>query len=126
MPHPRLKPFALFSCLVLTLSSAAFPVDAARKTARKSQPVAPSHAAPDRTATIPRPTPPVAAPPPAADDETLPKPFDLPAAPRSRMRACGERWQSIKMAGQAADQTWREFATGCLADTSGERRPTRP
>ena len=78
---------------------------------RRSQPVSPAHAAPDMTATIPAPKLP--------DDETLPTPFNLPVAPRARMRACGEKWQAIKMSGLAADQTWRDFATKCLAQADG-------
>lgn len=73
----------------------------------KTQPVARQKTAPDVTATIP-------APAPQADDETLPPPFNFPPTTRTRMHACGQKWQTVKMSGLAADQTWREFATRCL------------
>jgi hypothetical protein len=119
MLRPRLTRAALLASFAVGLLSPGQPADAARKP-RRSQPVLPSKAAPDRTATIPGPAA------PAPEDETLPKPFNLPSAPRSRMKTCGERWQSIKMAGQAADETWREFATKCLAEKDASQGPSRP
>lgn len=97
---------------------------AATHKVRHSKIVPPSRAAPDITATIPkRATPPKAAPIPAKpDDETLPPPFYLPNAPRSRMRACGEQWQAVKLSGHAGSKTWRDFATKCLA---GPAEPAR-
>jgi len=38
----------------------------------------------------------------------------LPAASRQRMHACGLEWQKMKMAGQALDKSWRDFAQICL------------
>ncbi len=95
------------------------PADAASKKVRKSQPASAAHAAPDTTATI-------AAPKVDPDqNEALPVPFNLPQAPRTRMRACGERWQNIKLTGQAGDQTWREYATKCLAQSESAKLPLR-
>ena len=31
------------------------------------------------------------------------------------MHECGMTWQGKKMSGEAGDETWREFATVCLA-----------
>ena len=41
-------------------------------------------------------------------------PHDLPVASRTRMHECGAQWQQMKMAGTAADKTWRVFAQSCL------------
>ncbi|WP_395664405.1 hypothetical protein [Methylocella sp.] len=38
----------------------------------------------------------------------------LPAAPRARMRACGEEWRTMKRDGAARDKNWRDFAETCL------------
>lgn len=83
----------------------------AREPARhghRAQPVPPSQTAPDVTGTTAK----IA---PMPDDETLPPLFNLPVASRARMRVCGERWQAKKMAGQAGDEIWRDFATECLS-----------
>jgi hypothetical protein len=42
-------------------------------------------------------------------------PISLPPASRERMHACGAEWQKMKKSGAAADKTWRDFATVCLA-----------
>ena len=77
----------------------------------------PNHIAPDTTASIPlKPTSKAVA---APSDEALPTPFNLPTASRSRVRECGDKWQSIKLSGQAGDRIWRDFATGCLAAKTG-------
>lgn len=87
---------------------------------RTSIPVPRSRAAPDVTGTVkgakPADTTPVTPVLKNDDDEGPLKPFDLPAAPRARMRECGENWQKIKMSGEAGDRTWREFATVCLTE----------
>lgn len=47
------------------------------------------------------------------DVQTL-KPYNLPPASREKMRACGEEWRTLKLAGQATGLTWRSFAEKCL------------
>jgi hypothetical protein len=42
------------------------------------------------------------------------QPYNLPPASRAKMRACGEEWRAMKLAGQAAGLTWRTFAEQCL------------
>ena len=41
-------------------------------------------------------------------------PHDLPVATRARIHECGAQWQQMKLAGTAADKTWRVFAQSCL------------
>ncbi len=69
------------------------------------------------TATIPVPATP--APLVADKDGNYPQ-FHLPSAPRTRMRQCGLKWQDMKLAGHSGDETWREFATQCLAAAADE------
>ncbi|MCW2315369.1 hypothetical protein M2322_000903 [Rhodoblastus acidophilus] len=47
------------------------------------------------------------------DVQTL-QPYNLPPASREKMRACGEEWRTLKLAGQATGLTWRSFAEKCL------------
>ncbi|MTV32249.1 hypothetical protein GJ654_14765 [Rhodoblastus acidophilus] len=42
------------------------------------------------------------------------QPYNLPPASRAKMRACGEEWRAMKLAGQAGGLTWRTFAEQCL------------
>lgn len=42
------------------------------------------------------------------------QPYNLPLASRAKMRACGEQWRTLKLAGQATGLTWRLFAEKCL------------
>jgi hypothetical protein len=42
------------------------------------------------------------------------QPYNLPPASRAKMRACGEEWRALKLAGQATGLTWRGFAEKCL------------
>lgn len=116
--------------LVLAAATPAALAQPPRRSTRKSQPVPIARTAPDTTATIipagkaPSNTPGEAAGAPAKPSpvatrhygEELAKPFDLPVAPRARMRSCGQKWQAVKMSGQAGSDTWREFATKCLTE----------
>lgn len=114
----------ILSCLAVAVPglSAGFSASAEpnkRVARRASTPVSPGRAAPDVTGTIKMPAPAAAAqstPLVKNDDDGPLKPFDLPAAPRARMRQCGESWQKIKLTGEAGDRTWREFATTCLRE----------
>lgn len=82
--------------------------------ARRSTPVHPARSALDVTGTIAK-APIAALPPPAAtDDDKVPPPFKLPAASRARVRACGETWRDMKLAGTTGDDDWRDFALKCL------------
>lgn len=64
--------------------------------------------------------PEMAVPDPAAKDiGPLPAPFHLPTASRQRMRDCGLKWQAMKESGEAGEDIWRDFATRCLAASSG-------
>lgn len=82
-------------------------------------------ARPPETAPAPAPTPQPATPQtgtPAAPAERQPvdvdvqslQPYNLPPASRAKMRACGEEWRAMKLAGQAVGLTWRAFAEQCL------------
>ena len=44
------------------------------------------------------------------------KPYNLPPASRAKMRACGEQWRDLKLAGNATGLTWRTFAEKCLVE----------
>lgn len=115
----RRKLFAAFFCLTFV---AVWDTAGARDTAaphrgqgRRSPPL--SQTAPDTTGTVlPRNGAASGAPAPSqADEEALPPLFNLPDATRTRMRRCGEKWRAIKMAGDAGEEIWRDFATKCLA-----------
>jgi hypothetical protein len=58
--------------------------------------------------------PPAAAPDPNVASWKAGATGPLPAASRQRMHACGLEWQKMKMAGQALDKSWRDFAQICL------------
>jgi hypothetical protein len=93
-----------------------------RKSQHRSNPASKVHTAPDVTGTIAPSATKVPASPPVADVLT---PYYLPAAPRPVMRACGEKWQRMKMAGEVADLTWRDFATKCLTESKGTVKAVR-
>ena len=94
---------------------------------KRAQPATTSRASPETTGTIASPpakalagkTPSAmlaSVPDPSNPDEgELPPLFNLPSASRTRMRACGERWQQMKLDGEAGDEIWRDFANSCLA-----------
>jgi hypothetical protein len=42
------------------------------------------------------------------------QPYNLPPAPRERMRQCGEEWRKLKSEGKSAGLIWRGFAEKCL------------
>lgn len=89
--------------------------EAPRK-AHRSTPVHSARTAPDITGAIakaPAPAAPVVSPPPE-DDDRIPPPFELPAASRARVRACGKTWRDMKLAGTTGDDDWRDFALKCL------------
>jgi hypothetical protein len=89
---------------------------------RHSHPASAAQSAPDMTGSVRPPQsaamggaagePPATAPAPV---DVL-TPFYLPDVSRRRMHACGEAWRERKLAGEAGDDTWRDFATRCLAD----------
>ncbi len=87
----------------------------AHKPPHKSTPQPPRDMT-DVTATIPAPIP---QPFIAVDKDGNYPQFHLPIASRARMKACGLTWQDMKLEGKAADDTWREFATRCLAANDG-------
>jgi len=85
--------------------------------------------APTQKNPAPRPAAPEAAPnaaasaaPAAAPAERQPvdvdpqslQPYNLPPASRAKMRACGEEWRDMKLAGAAGGWTWKTFAEKCL------------
>lgn len=112
--------------LVLSLAGLAIAVASVTCLAQPSSRKGPSHRgqasrlAPDVTGSIAaKPDGAKAATTNPADEEALPKPFYLPTAARSRVRACGEKWQQIKLSGHAAEMIWRDFATECLAAKAG-------
>ena len=80
--------------------------------ARRSVPARPLRTAPDVTATIAKPSMPVPLPP--RSEDVIPPPFKLPTATRARVRACGEAWRDMKLAGTTRDDDWRDFAMTCL------------
>lgn len=127
MRHQRLKRFtpiyAVLAAAILAGLIQPASAEQARRSKRKSQPTTVTRTAPDITATIPQSKPPAART--DADDAPL-KPFFLPAAPRSRMRACGLKWQGVKMSGRAGDETWRDFATKCLAEREDAEKKSQP
>ena len=83
--------------------------------ARRSIPVHPARTAPDVTGAIAKaPVPAAPVTPSTEDDDRTPPPFELPAASRARVRACGETWRDMKLAGTTGDDDWREFALKCL------------
>ena len=123
-------------CAVIAASLHAGPLaaeaahgEASAKTPHHSQPARTGQAAPDRTGSLARASlprtpsqPPGAAiPAPAEADDALLVPTTLPAAPRSRMVACGETWQAMKMNGTTGDDSWREFAMKCLVAKDAPR-----
>jgi hypothetical protein len=59
-------------------------------------------------------TPPPSGRQPVDVDVQSLQPYNLPPASREKMRACGEQWRSLKLAGQATGLTWRLFAEKCL------------
>lgn len=88
---------------------------------RRSTPAHPSRSAPDVTATISKQPPPLQREPPAAvNGNEIPPPYKLPVASRARVRACGETWRDMKLAGTTGDDDWRDFALKCLV-----ARPTQ-
>lgn len=83
---------------------------------RHSTPAHPARTAPDVTATITKPAP-LPVPPasvPTSRGGEIPPPFKLPSASRAKLRACGETWRDMKLAGTTGDDDWREFALKCL------------
>lgn len=83
--------------------------------ARRTSPAHPARTAPDITATITKPSPPAL--PNASTSsggDAIPPPFKLPSASRARVRACGETWRDMKLAGTTGDDDWRDFAFKCL------------
>ena len=99
-------------------------VDVPHKT-KRSTPARTIHAAPDVTSTIAKPDatgtqlPPAEAAPPG-EDVSIPPPFTLPPATRSRVRACGAQWRDMKMAGTTGDDDWRDFAMHCFVEDSAK------
>ena len=81
---------------------------------RHSTPAHPSRAAPDVTATITKSAP--QEPAGSGNGGAIPPPFKLPSAPRARVRACGETWRDMKLAGTTGDDNWRDFALKCLVE----------
>ena len=68
----------------------------------------------DQTPSPPaNPAPPVGRQPVDVDVQSL-QPYNLPSASRAKMRACGEEWRAMKLAGRAVGLTWRIFAEQCL------------
>jgi len=107
-PFHALAPFAILSCL----AAAAAPAPPARPSEFNKS------AAPNACA------PPSACPsagaaggrqPVDVDVQSL-QPYNLPAATREKMRACGGEWRALKLAGQATGLTWRSFAEKCLVN----------
>ncbi len=84
----------------------------------------PSQTAPDRTGSIARAPNTFGPPAPlVAEDETSLVLYYLPDAPRSRVRACGERWRAKRLAGETGDENWRDFAAKCLVAVEGSVAP---
>jgi hypothetical protein len=78
------------------------PLDLDGDRANVAAPASPTLAAPTAPTTVP-----------AASATTTPQ--ILPPASRERMHACGLEWQKMKIAGDAKDKTWLDFAQTCLA-----------
>lgn len=76
------------------------PVHTARTSPDGTKPAARSSSPPTRDA--------------AEADKTIPPPFTLPVASRTKVRACGEKWRDMKLAGTTLDEDWRDFALRCL------------
>jgi hypothetical protein len=120
----RVLPLALCGVLALAGAGAAAPPPPPRPAEfGKPAPAAPTPSAPDRstpTATTTNACESGACPPaggrePVDVDLDSLKPYNLPAASRAQMRACGEQWRDMKLAGAATGLTWRIFAEKCLA-----------
>lgn len=108
---------ARFGLLLVALTGWLCAQDAAAETvpkARRSVPARPFRTAPDVTATIGKPSAPVPHPLPLESEDVVPPPFKLPTATRARVRACGEAWRDMKLAGTTLDDDWRDFAMKCL------------
>jgi hypothetical protein len=125
----------LTAAAAIALSLASIPEPAAQELPARPKPPAIAPLPPVRPANLggppnaggpappatPQSLPPAA--PPAAPASGLASPAEkaadgprpLPAASRQRMHACGLEWQDMKIAGQARDKTWREFAEVCLS-----------
>ena len=133
--------------MVVALPSIGRCVEASHGKPKRSQPAATARTSPDTTGTVPLKNMPGKTgavplspstrlsnlPDPAAPDvDPLPTLFELPAASRSRMRLCGERWHHMKLDGEAHDEIWRDFASTCLvakdadSDTARNIVPPRP
>jgi hypothetical protein len=115
-------PLAL-ACLGLAVADAApaaTPAPPARPAEFSREPAAPNMSDPKTSA--PNAAAPNSAAPAGAVNGRQPvdvdvqslKPYNLPPASRAKMRACGEEWRALKLAGQAIGWTWRTFAEKCL------------
>ncbi len=108
---------ARFGLLFVALTGWLCVQDAAAETvsrARRSVPARPLKTAPDVTATIAKPSVPAPRSLPLESEDVIPPPFKLPSATRARVRACGEAWRDMKLAGTTLDDDWRDFALKCL------------
>ena len=112
----------LFCAAIIVVSAGNTYADLSSKKVRRSQPARTTQTAPDTTGAIaksqaPQPKPQHSGPEEASAKPENPilTPFYLPNVPRTLMRACGETWRAKKMAGNAGDDDWREFAINCLA-----------
>ena len=98
-----MKPYSLSRALLLILAFCGLAAAAPKPPARPAEPASPPPAAPA----------PPARQPVDVDVQSL-QPYNLPPASRAKMRACGEEWRAMKLAGQAVGLTWRTFAEKCL------------
>ena len=106
-----------FGLLFVALTGWLCAQDAAAETvlkARRGVPARTLKTAPDVTATIAKPSVPAPRSSPLESEGVIPPPFKLPSATRARVRACGEAWRDMKLAGKTLDDDWRDFALKCL------------
>ena len=120
---PRVMASVAAACaLAAGLGHAALAQGAA--TRKAGQRGLPAQTAPDRTGSVARTQDQFGPPAPlVAEDDAALAFYYLPNAPRTKVRACGETWRAKKMAGEAGDESWRDFAAKCLVAAEA---PTSP